>query len=68
MTPAAPISAEERTALLVIYSRSRELRRRYTFEQVLANGTMLGCLRNILDAKRRRMRAEIPSAAEFQLT
>lgn len=64
----APISEEERAALLVIYSRSRELRRRYTFEQILANGTLLGCLRNILDAKRRRQRAEIPAAEDFQLT
>lgn len=65
MTP-APVSAEERTALLALYARSRALRERYSFAEVLANGTLLGCLRNVLEARRRRMRAQAP--AEFRLT
>lgn len=69
---AAAITEQERQQLREVYLMLRGLHSHFTFDQAIAEPTILGCLRNVNDARQKRLaqaRARAArEASEFQLT
>lgn len=71
MTP-APITTAERAQLHAVYLTLRGIHQHFTFDEALAEPVILGCMRNVNDARQKRLaqaraRSAI-QATEFQLT
>lgn len=71
VTPLAPLLEQERLDLFAIYVSTPSMHH-LSFEAVLADPTLRGCLRNTLEAKRRAALKKRQAAAvditKFQLT
>ena len=67
-----PLTDDERAQLHAVFLTLRGLHEHFTFDQALAEPVILGCMRNVNDARQKRLaqaRARAArEAAEFQLT